>query len=169
MFYLLLSLLAPKVFAFGEGLNFEVMRPMTIYFNQVKRQEGMRSIYFQGGETFTADMTVKWDIPWCGFQVGLKKDENIELSKGLVLTPLSFQKDQNQKDHTTYTWSFVAASGQKAPEYKDFIPFLFQCSLGRGLTMSQGVFETIVGKYIKAVKKAEETEGKDGASKNKGQ
>lgn len=158
--------------AFSDKIEFVVQKPMTIYFNQVKRQQGMRSLYFQNGETFTADMPMKWDLPWCGLQVGLKLDENVQLDKGLVLTPESYYVDQNQKDQITYTWSFVAASDKKVKTYAKFSPFVFQCSVGRGLKLSPGIFETIVGKYIKTqeiVVENQKAEESHGTQKNQGQ
>jgi len=133
----------------GDTIEFVVKRPMTIFYNQVKKQEGMRSLYFQNGDTHTADMPLKWKLAWCGLQVGLKMDENIDLAVGTIFTPGSYQVDSNQKDIQVHTWSFVATRpGFKERHYPKFSPFVFQCSLQNGLPMNQAVLETIVGKFL---------------------
>lgn len=133
----------------GDSIEFVVKKPMTIFYNQVKKQEGMRSLYFQNGETYTADMPLQWKLAWCGLQVGLKLDENIELPLNTILTPGSYRVDSNQKDIKVHTWSFIETrSGLKERNYTKFTPFVFQCSLQNGLPMNQAVFTTIVGKYI---------------------
>jgi len=133
----------------GDSIEFVVKKPMTIFYNQVKKQDGMRSLYFQNGDTHTADMPLKWKLAWCGLQVGLKMDENIELPVGTVLTPGSYRIDSNQKDIQVHTWSFVETRpGLKEKHYTKFSPFVFQCSLQNGLPMNHAVFETIVGKFL---------------------
>jgi hypothetical protein len=130
----------------GERLEFVASKDMTVYYNQTRPQGNMRSIFFQKGQTFTADQPLASKVDWCGLQVLLKLDENTTVARGAVLTPYSFEELDNGGGVKTYSWNFLNTESAKADRGTSrYALFAFNCVVKKDTVLDAATLSQILG------------------------
>ncbi len=144
-----------KLLASEKSIIFQIQDYLTFPHEQAEENGMMRTLFFQNGKIHESSSRLDSKSHWCGLRVQIQEKKSTFMDKGAQLTPLSFQKLQNNSNFDNYSYSFVDfSSGKSSLEQKGgWKPFSLECNIIRGATLHYALFKSITGNKIKISKK----------------